>query len=60
MLLQAIARAVYSRKRIMILDDVFSGMDATTEHLVFSRLLGPQGLLRKSGTTVIIATHAGN
>jgi ATP-binding cassette subfamily C (CFTR/MRP) protein 1 len=44
----------------VILDDVFSGMDSTTEHLVFNRLLGPQGLLRKNGVTVIIATHAGN
>jgi ATP-binding cassette, subfamily C (CFTR/MRP), member 1 len=56
---QAIARAVYSRKSVVILDDVFSGMDATTEHLVFNRLLGSEGLLRTNGTTVIIATHAG-
>jgi len=34
-------------------------MDAATENLVFERLLGPEGLLRKSSTTVIIATHAG-
>jgi ATP-binding cassette, subfamily C (CFTR/MRP), member 1 len=34
-------------------------MDATTEHLVFNRLLGPEGLLRINGSTVIIATHAG-
>ena len=34
-------------------------MDAATEDLVFNRLLGPEGLLRKNGNTVIIATHAG-
>lgn len=34
-------------------------MDATTEDLVFGRLLGPQGLLRKERSAVIIATHAG-
>ena len=57
--MQAIARAVYSKKSIIILDDVFSGMDATTEHFVFNRLLGSEGLLRIGGATVIIATHAG-
>ena len=34
-------------------------MDAATEDLVFARLIGPEGLLRKSNSTVIIATHAG-
>jgi ATP-binding cassette subfamily C (CFTR/MRP) protein 1 len=50
---------VYSKKSVVVLDDVFSGMDATTEHLVFNRLLGSEGLLRINGATVIIATHAG-
>ena len=50
---------MYSRKSVVILDDVFSGMDASTEHVVFDRLLGDKGLLRVSKTTVIIATHAG-
>lgn len=56
---QAIARAVFSRKKIIILDDVFSGMDAATESLVFARLLGPEGLLRKTGITCLFATHTG-
>ncbi|RDW82953.1 hypothetical protein BP5796_04444 [Coleophoma crateriformis] len=56
----AIARAVYSRKSVVFLDDVFSGMDASTEHLVFNRLLGPEGLLKVAGVTVVIATHAVN
>lgn len=34
-------------------------MDASTEHLVFDRLLGSNGLLRANKATVIIATHAG-
>jgi ABC-type multidrug transport system fused ATPase/permease subunit len=57
--IQAIARAVYSKKSVCILDDVFSGMDATTEHGVFNRLLGSGGLLRNDRVTVIVATHAG-
>lgn len=56
--LQALARAVYSRKDLLILDDVFSGMDAHTVNLVSRRLLGNDGLLRKRGRTVVLATHS--
>lgn len=42
----------------MILDDVFSGLDAISEDRIFSRLLGKAGLLRRLGTTVILVTHA--
>lgn len=42
----------------MIIDDAFSGLDATSEDRIFSRLLGEQGLLRKLGVTVILVTHA--
>lgn len=41
-----------------MLDDVFSGLDATSEDRIFSRLLGSQGLLRRLGTTIILVTHA--
>ncbi|KAK6343113.1 hypothetical protein TWF718_008486 [Orbilia javanica] len=54
----ALARAVYSRKPILILDDIFSGLDAVTEERIFARLLGSGGLLRKNGNTIILATHA--
>ncbi|KAF6806955.1 ABC multidrug transporter [Colletotrichum musicola] len=53
----AIARAVYSRKPVIILDDVFSGMDNITRNRIFSRLLGPHGVLRMRNTTVILACH---
>jgi ATP-binding cassette subfamily C (CFTR/MRP) protein 1 len=55
---QALAKAVYSRRHILILDDVFSGLDAGSEERIFSRLLGRRGLLRDFGTTVLLATHA--
>ena len=55
---QALARAVYSRQLVLMLDDVFSGLDATSEERIFSRLLGTNGLLRRLGTTVILVTHA--
>ncbi|KAK5996562.1 ABC multidrug transporter B [Cladobotryum mycophilum] len=54
----ALARAIYSRKPILVLDDVFSALDRRTSRAVFSRLLGLNGLLRKSGTTVIMVTHS--
>ena len=52
------ARAVYSRERFLILDDCFSGLDATTEDRIFSRLLGKSGLIRKEKMTTILVTHA--
>lgn len=54
----ALARAVYSKKELVVLDDVFSGLDAETEEQVFSRLLGANGLFRQRGTTVLLVTHA--
>ncbi|TIA36906.1 putative multidrug resistance protein [Aureobasidium pullulans] len=54
----ALARAVYARRTIILLDDVFSALDAKTERLVFDRLLSKQGLFKKNNTTVILATHA--
>ena len=56
---QALARAVYSKEKVVILDDAFSGMDAKTALKVSSRLFGKDGLLREDDTTVIIATHSG-
>jgi ABC-type multidrug transport system fused ATPase/permease subunit len=54
----ALARAVYAKKAFMILDDVFSGLDANTRQNIFARLLGPDGALRRWETTVLIASHS--
>ena len=43
----------------MLLDDVLSGLDLETSQAIFSRLLGPTGLLRKLAATVVLATHSG-
>ncbi|KAL7947355.1 P-loop containing nucleoside triphosphate hydrolase protein [Trichoderma barbatum] len=53
----ALARAIYAQKPIILLDDVFSGMDAHTIDVVSSRLLGRAGLLRKQRATVVLSTH---
>ncbi|KAL7945596.1 P-loop containing nucleoside triphosphate hydrolase protein [Trichoderma barbatum] len=54
----AIARAVYARKPVAIFDDVFSALDKATERIVFARVFSKDGLLRRSGATVILATHS--
>jgi ABC-type bacteriocin/lantibiotic exporter with double-glycine peptidase domain len=57
-ILQTLARAIYSRRDILILEDVFSAMDSKTEELVTHRLFEPQGLIRTLKTTVVLVTHS--
>ena len=54
----ALARAVYSKKRVILLDDVMSGLDSRTEEILFENLFGEQGLFKRLGATVIFATNA--
>ncbi|KAI8155534.1 ABC transporter [Colletotrichum sp. SAR 10_70] len=52
----AIARALYARQELLLLDDVFSGLDSGTEEVVFGNLLGSNGLLRNNDTTVVLVS----
>lgn len=54
----SLARALYSRAKLVILDDVLAGLDSVTEDLVFRRVFGRDGLLRGLGATVLLATHS--
>ncbi|THX19328.1 P-loop containing nucleoside triphosphate hydrolase protein [Aureobasidium pullulans] len=54
----SLARAVYSREKFVLLDDPLSGLDSRTETIVFTRVLGPQGILKSNGCTVILATNS--
>ncbi|KAJ5946543.1 hypothetical protein N7454_003382 [Penicillium verhagenii] len=54
----ALARAVYARRKIIILDDALSGLDATTENHIFHSLFGQMGLLRENGTSMIVASSS--
>ncbi|KAK2813402.1 hypothetical protein FQN50_000718 [Emmonsiellopsis sp. PD_5] len=56
----ALARAVYAKKSILVLDDVFRGLDTDTENRVFNSLFGREGLLRRYRATVIFTTSATN
>ncbi|KAG0652310.1 abc multidrug transporter B [Hyphodiscus hymeniophilus] len=54
----ALARAVYARPEIVLLDDVLSALDSKTETLVVDRLLGRNGLFRKLKSTIILITYS--
>ena len=55
----ALARAVYTRAPVILLDDPFNGLDGRTGTYVIEALLGPQGLLREQKSLVIWATSSG-
>ena len=56
---QALARAIYSRKTLVLLDDVLSGLDNSTRTLIVERLLAPAGLFRQHAITAVLVTHNG-
>ncbi|KAF7524095.1 hypothetical protein PCG10_005999 [Penicillium crustosum] len=53
----ALARAVYARRKLLLLDDIFSALDRKTKTTIIARLLGVGGLLRKANSTVVLVTH---
>jgi ABC-type multidrug transport system fused ATPase/permease subunit len=54
----ALARALYARPEIVILDDVLGALDAKTKRTVADRIFGKAGLLRKLNATCLFATHS--
>ncbi|KAK2611865.1 hypothetical protein N8I77_005186 [Diaporthe amygdali] len=54
----SLARALYLQSDLLILDDVFSGLDADTEERVFRQVFGLDGLLRRRRSTVVLCTHS--
>ncbi|KAI0136261.1 putative ATP-binding cassette transporter [Xylariales sp. AK1849] len=54
----ALARALYARAEVVVLDDVLSALDTNTQMIVWERLLGKTGLLRVLNSTVLLVTHA--
>jgi len=54
----SLARALYLQSDFLVLDDVFSGLDADTEEQVFQEVFGPNGLLRRRRSTVVLCTHS--
>ena len=54
----SLARALYLQSDLLVLDDVFSGLDADTEEQVFQQVFAPGGLLRRRRSTVVLCTHS--
>ncbi|GLA30099.1 hypothetical protein AnigIFM63326_008296 [Aspergillus niger] len=54
----ALARAVFAQKELLVLDDVFSGVDADTEEHIFRRLFSGSGPVRRMATSILLVTHA--
>lgn len=54
----ALARAIFARTDILVLDDPFSALDGKTEKQIVENLLGPHGLLKKLGTTVFLISNS--
>lgn len=49
----ALARAVYSRAQLYLLDDSFSSIDSTAAKHIFHNVLGPKGLLNGSARLLV-------
>ncbi|KAF2993851.1 hypothetical protein E8E13_000166 [Curvularia kusanoi] len=54
----AIARAVYSKARVMIFDDVLSALDKITADYVFTQVFSSEWLLQKACTTIIMVSQS--
>uniref|UniRef100_A0A8C5LAH4 ATP-binding cassette sub-family C member 6 n=1 Tax=Jaculus jaculus TaxID=51337 RepID=A0A8C5LAH4_JACJA len=52
----SLARAVYRKAAVYLLDDPLAALDAHVSQHVFNQVIGPSGLLQ--GTTRILVTHA--
>ncbi|KAE8351094.1 P-loop containing nucleoside triphosphate hydrolase protein [Aspergillus coremiiformis] len=52
-----LARALYSSRQLMVLDDIFSGLDPATADHIFDKVLGPGGLKEIFGITVVLVTQ---
>lgn len=56
---QALARALFARAPYVILDDVLAALDKATASQIMENIFGKGGLLKRSQSTAILATHSG-
>ncbi|KAI1380494.1 ABC multidrug transporter [Hypoxylon crocopeplum] len=54
----SLARCLYLQSDLLIMDDVFSGLDADTEDQVFQRVFGANGIIPRRQATVVLCTHS--
>lgn len=53
----ALARALYSRIPILVLDDIFSGLDINSLKHIAGSVFGNSGIARQHRLTIIMTTH---
>ncbi|THV47959.1 hypothetical protein BGAL_0277g00120 [Botrytis galanthina] len=53
-----LARALFSRSDILLLDDTFSGLDGHTEQTIFENLFGSNGLVKRLKITAILVSNS--
>jgi hypothetical protein len=54
-IMQALARAVYSRIGVVVLDNVLSGVDSKNIAIISRQLLGQDGYFRMARMSVVLA-----
>ncbi|KAJ3488824.1 hypothetical protein NLG97_g6122 [Lecanicillium saksenae] len=54
----ALARALFARESVMILDDVLTGLDRATEQYILDAVFGPCGLVKQLQVTVVLSTNS--
>ncbi|KAF5717156.1 multidrug resistance [Fusarium mundagurra] len=54
----ALARAVYSKATLVLLDDCLVGLDTNTERHILGEIFAPRGILSSAPTTTILATSS--
>ncbi|KAI1735611.1 putative ABC multidrug transporter [Xylaria scruposa] len=54
----SLARTLYLQTDLLILDDIFSGLDSDTEDQVFERVFGETGLIRNRNVSAVLCTHS--
>ncbi|CAI7570859.1 unnamed protein product [Penicillium viridicatum] len=54
----ALARALYSKEPVLILDDALTGLDRETEKIILENLFADHGSIKRSRRTVIMATNS--
>lgn len=52
-----LARTLYRRPQLVLLDDIFSALDIRTEKYVMARLFGSASLISMIEATVVLVTH---
>ncbi|KAJ3494698.1 hypothetical protein NLG97_g3915 [Lecanicillium saksenae] len=52
-----LARALFARASLILLDNFLSSLDTTTADMVFKRVCGREGLLRRWNSTIIMTTN---